>query len=150
MDTNKQNEKTGTDRRNFISTTLIAAAGLTMLTGARRGDARTSPRQNKPGRRRLGKLEVSAVGMGVQNMHRKYETTTPYRPEMIDILRSAYDRGTTFFDCAEAYGTARMLRDPPSAAYQERETQRPPPLAQAHFLHRRQQLLGATGQWRLE
>ena len=57
-----------------------------------------------PGRRRLGKLEVSAVGMGVQNMHRKYETTVPYRPEMINILRAAYDRGITFFDTAEAYG----------------------------------------------
>src|SRR4026207_1983185 len=57
-----------------------------------------------PGRRRLGKLEVSALGMGVQNMHRRYETTVPYRPEMISILRVAYDRGITFFDCAEAYG----------------------------------------------
>ena len=55
-------------------------------------------------RRRLGKLEVSAVGLGVQNMHRRYETTVPYRPEMISILRAAYDRGITFFDCAEAYG----------------------------------------------
>lgn len=37
-------------------------------------------------------------------MHRRYETTVPYRPEMISILRAAYDRGITFFDCAEAYG----------------------------------------------
>jgi aryl-alcohol dehydrogenase-like predicted oxidoreductase len=57
-----------------------------------------------PGRRRLGKLEVSSVGLGVQNMARKYETTVPYRPEMINIIRTAYDRGVTFFDTAEAYG----------------------------------------------
>ena len=56
------------------------------------------------GRRRLGKLEVSSVGIGVQNMHRRYETTVPYRPEMINILRAAFDRGVTFFDTAEAYG----------------------------------------------
>lgn len=56
------------------------------------------------GRRKLGSLEVSAIGMGVQNMHRTYQTTVPYRPEMIAILRAAYERGITFFDCAEAYG----------------------------------------------
>lgn len=56
------------------------------------------------GRRKLGSLEVSAIGIGVQNMHRTYQTTVPYRPEMIAILRAAYERGITFFDCAEAYG----------------------------------------------
>lgn len=56
------------------------------------------------GRRMLGTLEVSGVGLGVQNMHRTYTTLVPYRPEMIDIIRTAFDRGVTFFDCAEAYG----------------------------------------------
>ncbi len=37
-------------------------------------------------------------------MSRKYETTVPYRPEMINIIRAAYDHGVTFFDTAEAYG----------------------------------------------
>ena len=37
-------------------------------------------------------------------MSRKYETTVPYRPEMINIIRAAYDAGVTFFDTAEAYG----------------------------------------------
>ena len=55
-------------------------------------------------RRKLGSLEVSSVGLGVQNMHRTYQTTVPYRPEMIEIIRAAYDHGITFFDCAEAYG----------------------------------------------
>ena len=57
-----------------------------------------------PGRRRLGKLEVSSIGLGVQNMRRKYETTVPYRPEMVNIIRRAFDSGVTFFDTAEAYG----------------------------------------------
>jgi aryl-alcohol dehydrogenase-like predicted oxidoreductase len=56
------------------------------------------------GRRRLGKLEVSSVGLGVQNMSRRYETTVPYRPEMLAIIRRAFDGGVTFFDTAEAYG----------------------------------------------
>ncbi|WP_376787776.1 aldo/keto reductase [Sphingomonas sp. LM7] len=56
------------------------------------------------GRRRLGSLEVSSVGLGVQNHSRKYTTETPYRPEMVNLLRTAFDHGVTFFDCAEAYG----------------------------------------------
>jgi aryl-alcohol dehydrogenase-like predicted oxidoreductase len=61
-------------------------------------------------RRRLGKLEVSSIGLGVQNMSRKYETTVPYRPEMINIIRAAFDRGVTFFDAAEAYGPLEVER----------------------------------------
>jgi aryl-alcohol dehydrogenase-like predicted oxidoreductase len=56
------------------------------------------------GRRMLGRLEVSSLGLGVQNHSRKYTTETPYRPEMIDVIRTAFDQGVTFFDCAEAYG----------------------------------------------
>lgn len=56
------------------------------------------------GRRKLGTMEVSSIGLGVQNMHRRYETLVPYRPEMINIIRAAYDHGVTFFDTAEAYG----------------------------------------------
>lgn len=56
------------------------------------------------GRRKLGALEVSSVGLGVQNMGRTYQTTIPHRPEMIRIIRAAYDHGVTFFDTAEAYG----------------------------------------------
>lgn len=62
------------------------------------------------GRRRLGTLEVSSVGIGVQNMSRRYETTVPYRPEMHRIIRAAYDRGVTFFDAAEAYGPHEVER----------------------------------------
>jgi aryl-alcohol dehydrogenase-like predicted oxidoreductase len=66
--------------------------------------AESSTQVPKSGRRKLGTLEVSNVGLGVQNMSRKYETTVPYRPEMINIIRAAYDHGVTFFDTAEAYG----------------------------------------------
>lgn len=62
------------------------------------------------GRRRLGQLEVSSIGMGVQNMSRKYNTQVPYRPEMIDIIRNAFDQGVTFFDAAEAYGPHEVER----------------------------------------
>ena len=48
--------------------------------------------------------------MGVQNMSRKYNTQVPYRPEMIDIIRNAFDQGVTFFDAAEAYGPHEVER----------------------------------------
>jgi aryl-alcohol dehydrogenase-like predicted oxidoreductase len=62
------------------------------------------------GRRRLGSLEVSSVGLGVQNMSRTYQTTIPNRPEMINIIRTAFDHDVTFFDSAEAYGPLEVER----------------------------------------
>lgn len=56
-------------------------------------------------RRKLGRsLEVSAIGLGVQNMSRTYQTTIPNRSEMHNIIRKAFDNGVTLFDTAEAYG----------------------------------------------
>jgi aryl-alcohol dehydrogenase-like predicted oxidoreductase len=61
-------------------------------------------------RRKLGSLEVSSVGLGVQNMRRTYQTTVPTRPEMHNIIRTAFERGVTFFDSAEAYGPLEVER----------------------------------------
>jgi aryl-alcohol dehydrogenase-like predicted oxidoreductase len=56
-------------------------------------------------KRKLGTtLEVSSIGLGVQNMTRTYQTTIPSRPEMLNIIRTAFDKGVTLFDAAEAYG----------------------------------------------
>src|SRR6185436_10920631 len=105
------------DRRTFLVAGAGVAAG-SLLTGipalaqAARGmtDTGSAREDVRPGRRRLGKLEVSNVGLGVQNMSRKYETTVPYRPEMIPVIRAAFDRGVTFFDAAEAYGPWEVER----------------------------------------
>ena len=48
-------------------------------------------------------LEVSAIGLGCMGMSTAYGPA-PERPEMISLLRSAVDRGVTFFDTAEVYG----------------------------------------------
>jgi len=73
------------DRRSFIAKTVVAGTGIAMASWPANGNAQTSRQQDRkvadPGRRKLGKFEVSAVGMGVQNMHRRYETTVPYRSE---------------------------------------------------------------------
>ncbi len=43
-------------------------------------------------------------------MSRTYQTTIPTRPEMIRIIRTAFERGVTFFDTAEAYGPHEVER----------------------------------------
>ncbi len=96
-------------RRRFLRQVALGATALslsTCLVSAKTGDDTTAPTTGlAPGRRRLGTLEVSSIGLGVQNMARRYTTTAPYRPDMVRLVRSAYDDyGITFFDCAEAYG----------------------------------------------
>jgi aryl-alcohol dehydrogenase-like predicted oxidoreductase len=92
------------DRRSFLGSTAVAATATVLGGMAPPANAKSKTQIPKSGRRKLGTLEVSNVGLGVQNMSRKYETTVPYRPEMINIIRAAYDHGVTFFDTAEAYG----------------------------------------------
>src|SRR5512136_2078736 len=56
-------------------------------------------------RRRLGNsnLEVSAVGLGCMGMSFSY-APFPDKQEMISLIRTAVERGITFFDTAEVYG----------------------------------------------
>ncbi len=56
-------------------------------------------------KRKLGKsnLEVSALGLGCMGMSFSYPPF-PDKREMISLIRTAVDRGVTFFDTAEVYG----------------------------------------------
>ncbi|HYL67677.1 MAG TPA: aldo/keto reductase [Candidatus Limnocylindria bacterium] len=56
-------------------------------------------------KRKLGKsnLEVSAVGLGCMGMSFGYGPAAD-KKEMISLIRSAVERGVTFFDTAEVYG----------------------------------------------
>jgi len=56
-------------------------------------------------KRRLGSSgpEVSALGLGCMGMSYSYGPPAD-RQEMIQLLRTAVERGVTFFDTAEAYG----------------------------------------------
>ncbi len=53
--------------------------------------------------RKLGTLEVSALGLGCMSMSRSFKPI-PDRQEMIALIRTAVDRGIMFFDTAEVYG----------------------------------------------
>ena len=54
-------------------------------------------------KRKLGNLEVSALGLGCMGMSASYGRI-PDKQEMISLLRAAFERGITFFDTAEVYG----------------------------------------------
>ncbi len=56
-------------------------------------------------KRTLGKsnLEVSALGLGCMGMSHSY-APFPDKQEMIALIRSAVERGITFFDTAQVYG----------------------------------------------
>jgi len=54
-------------------------------------------------KRKLGNLEVSALGLGCMGMSHGYGPAKD-KAEMISVLRAAVDKGVTFFDTAEVYG----------------------------------------------
>lgn len=111
---NDKNGNPAMNRRNMLKSSL-AVAGLALLPNV---TSAFEPPQNNTqsltssasGRRKLGSLEVSGIGIGVQNMSRTYQTTIPSRPEMHHIIRTAFDNGVTFFDAAEAYGPHEVER----------------------------------------
>jgi len=109
-------------RRSFLlsaGAALASAPGFGSIGCASSGSSpkAATPRPAPPagtaaaiGRRKLGGLEVSSLGLGVQNMTRTYQTTIPNRRQMIEIIHAAFDRGVTFFDAAEAYGPLEVER----------------------------------------
>ena len=100
-------------RRAFLGAAGTLAAASALAGGTSRASAQAAaPSGTKPdiGRRMLGKLEVSSLGIGVQNMSRTYQTIVPTRTEMHAIIRAAFDNGVTFFDAAEAYGPHEVER----------------------------------------
>jgi len=54
-------------------------------------------------KRKLGNLEISAIGLGCMGLSAGYGQPVG-KLEGISLIRSAVERGVTFFDTAEAYG----------------------------------------------
>src|SRR4029453_18304716 len=53
--------------------------------------------------RMLGKLEVSALGLGCMSISANYGPPAD-RAQGIGVIRRAHEKGVTFFDTAEGYG----------------------------------------------
>ena len=87
----------------FSAATLgVAATGWILAVGQR---PCTPPTRLSPtDRRKLGKLEVSSIGLGCMQMAGPIYGVQVERKDMVALARSAVDLGVTFFDTAEAYG----------------------------------------------
>lgn len=99
-------------RRRFLAGGLAAGAAalLSSLHGMAHAASLSSPFATKNRQqprslpqRRLGSLQVSAIGLGCLPMVGYYGGTYA-KKDMIALIRRAYDSGVTFFDTAEVYG----------------------------------------------
>ena len=100
-------------RRRFLAGGLaVGAAALlsSSLHGMAHAAALSSPSATKNRQqprslpqRRLGSLQVSAIGLGCLPMVGYYGGTYA-KKDMIALIRRAYDSGVTLFDTAEVYG----------------------------------------------
>jgi len=92
-------------RRKFLGTSMVVAsaavAGSGVMASAHAQTPAGSAKTGGPvafgqpsSRRKLGQLEVSSIGLGVQNMARTYQTTVPARPLNTASLFSTPPRPT--------------------------------------------------------
>lgn len=103
------------DRRDFLKKASLAAISMVgAWTGASDALARIpglsdneKPDGHQPTdsieHRKLGNLDVSAIGLGCLPMVGYYGGKYDKR-DMVRLIRRAYDKGVTFFDTAEVYG----------------------------------------------
>jgi aryl-alcohol dehydrogenase-like predicted oxidoreductase len=107
----KASENNGASRREFFIKSALAGAGLAMSSltfGALESKASPSNPNNASssmadGKRKLGALEVTGLGLGCMNVCFGYGPDIA-KQDAIHLFRTAYDKGVRFFDTAEAYG----------------------------------------------
>ncbi|MBD0368201.1 MAG: aldo/keto reductase, partial [Flavisolibacter sp.] len=106
---NKKETTNHVSRRAFISSAALTGAALAV---GKFGSALSLDQQTKnknrtlhtiSEKRKLGMLEVSALGLGCMNFVWAYGPGVD-KNTAISIIRSAYEQGVTFFDTAEIYG----------------------------------------------
>ncbi len=106
MPKNRTNEgvSRSLDRRQFIKAGLMLGA-VSLLSDLSVMAQASTPGQPlaKSGRRKLGALEVSSIGLGCLPLVGYYSTKLD-RAQSIALIRAAFDQGVTFFDTAEVYG----------------------------------------------
>ena len=130
MNKNEQATSNGRDRgtisrRGFVANAALIGAGLAVAplfgcgserptrdssgpaNGRTNGPARAagdSSMETRPlGTRKLGALEVSALGHGCMSISANYGPPAG-RDQGINVIRAAHEKGVTFFDTAEVYG----------------------------------------------
>ncbi len=102
----KNNEESS--RRNFLQRSAIAGVGLlfapNLLSASNKEvEEKYTEKESNMNTRKLGKLEVSALGAGCMSISANYGSPAKIE-DCIKTIRSAYENGITFFDTAEVYG----------------------------------------------
>jgi aryl-alcohol dehydrogenase-like predicted oxidoreductase len=101
----------GIDRRTFLATSAVAAAGLGTAAPA----LSTTPAPPAPPRVPLGRTGLTltrlAMGTGVHGGNRQSDQTRMGFERLVALFRHAYSRGITFFDLADLYGTHVYFRE---------------------------------------
>jgi aryl-alcohol dehydrogenase-like predicted oxidoreductase len=98
----------GMSRRDCIKfgASAAGAALLSGMAGLANSGTDSGARSAQPAglpKRKLGSLEVSALGFGAMNVAYAYGPG-PNQQDSVKLFQAAYDRGVTFFDTAEVYG----------------------------------------------
>lgn len=87
-------------RREFLAQSTVAGVGLAVGPMAY---AAGSTRDHKLKTRQLGSLKVSELGAGCMSISANYGPPAD-RQQGIQVIRTAVERGVSFFDTAEVYG----------------------------------------------
>lgn len=103
--------KKNINRRSFLQNSTLISAGLIFgSTGLFSFTGKGNKTSNHPDisysdkkKRKIGSLEVSAIGLGCMNMAGIYNPPQD-KGEMVKVIRKAYENGVDFFDTAEVYG----------------------------------------------
>jgi aryl-alcohol dehydrogenase-like predicted oxidoreductase len=99
-------------RRDFLAGAALIGAGLAVgpLLGAASSEEIKSgsdkglrKEKNKMKTRKLGTMEVSEMGSGCMSISANYGPPAD-RNQGIKVIRTAHEKGVTFFDTAEVYG----------------------------------------------
>jgi len=99
------------NRRKFLASGIMATSALALAqlsfaqsSNSAGTDLNKGTSNSSLPTRKLGALKVTGIGLGCMSM--SSNSYNPPRPkaDMVKLIRSAYDRGVTFFDTAEVYG----------------------------------------------
>lgn len=93
----------GISRRQFVAKIAIVSAAVAIAPNAWADSDPSKTVKTQMKTRKLGNLEVSAIGAGCMSIMANYGPPAS-RAEGIDVIRKAYERGVRFFDTAEVYG----------------------------------------------
>ena len=104
----ERNEIRGISRRDLMARAALISAGLAvgppLLAACSDQSHEIDNRSdNKMQTRKLGALEVSELGAGCMSISANYGPPAD-RNHGIQIIRTAHEKGVTFFDTAEVYG----------------------------------------------